>query len=477
MKRPREADPYKAKLPEIAYVHGQTDSAHATRFVDQYQQEVLYVPPWKRWLSWDGTRWVDDSGVGVLQRAKRYSKALWAEVVKIAPHLDRDDLAKVVTAIKQANQASKIRSFLELAAVDERIVCQVDELNADPKLLNVPNGTVDLETGELRPHNPADRITQLANVAYDPSAKCPNWERMLSLVFNKDDDVIRYVQRLLGYSLSGDTGEHILPIAWGKGCNGKSTIWNVVTDLLGEYATLANDDLLLGEKTNHPTEKAALYQKRFVAISEPEHNSSLREARVKELTGDRTITARRMKEDFWSFERSHTFWLSTNHLPRINGTDDGIWRRVKLIPFTVDLRKVVDPIPDYDVWLVQNEGRGILAWLVRGFLEYRKVGLQEPQTVTEATGRYRDDSDPLGDFLAEHCVEESGAVGVASELYHTYSESGGKWSSTAFGRAMAERYTKTKETSGPNRNKNVYLGVRLRDDFEDFDQTTPGGDH
>jgi len=455
-------------LPDIAYAHGQTDAAHAARFVDAYHRELLYVPPWRKWLSWDGQRWHDDSGVGVLQRAKRYGQAQWQHLATIAQHVGRDDLAKVVTALKAANQTPRMQSYLALAAVDERVVCTVDGLNADPSALNVANGTIDLTTGKLRPHNPADRLTQLANVVYDPAALCPEWERTLGLIFDDDEDLIRYVQRLLGYSISGDTGEHLLPIAYGGGCNGKSTVWNVVKDLLGDYATLAHDALLLGETTSHPTEKAALYQKRFVAISEPERNSSLRESRVKELTGDRTITARRMKEDFWTFERTHTFWLSTNHLPRIDGTDEGIWRRVKLIPFAVDLRDKVTPIPDFDAWLVAHEGPGILAWLVRGYLDYRAHGLDEPQCVREATGKYRADSDPLGDFLGEHCIEAPGAEVVASTLYQRYRDTGGKWSNTAFGRAMAERFEKTKTWEGEHRGKYVYRGIRLRDAADDF---------
>lgn len=449
-------------LPDIAQTHGQTDCALAERFVDEYAKELLYVPPWRKWLTWDGARWVDDSAVGVLQRAKRYSNSLWAELQKVAPQADRDVLAKTVTAIKRANQAAQIRSYLELAAADERVVCPVDELNANPLLLNVPNGTIDLETGELRRHNQADRITQLASVTYDPDATCPEWENTLSLIFAGNAELIDYVQKLLGYSITGDTGEHILPIAWGKGCNGKSTVWNVVAEVLGDYATLANDDLLLGEKSNHPTEKATLYQKRFVAISEPERNSTLRESRVKELTGDRTITARRMKEDFWSFTRTHTFWMSTNHLPRIDGTDEGIWRRVKLLPFTVDLRQVTQPIADFDTWLVKNEGRGILAWLVRGYLAYRNEGLTDPQCVLEATGKYRADSDPLGDFIAERCIEDPDGMVGADDLYTEYTEQGGKWSRTAFGRAMAERYDKTRPKSGEWRDKTVYKGIRSR---------------
>lgn len=459
----------KKTLPDIAHVHGQTDSAHAAKFIDQYHRELLYVPAWKKWLSWDGTRWADDNGVGVLQRAKRYAKSLWADLAQIAPMVNASEVAKIVTAIKAVNQTNKIHAFLELAAVDERVVCNVEELNTDPTLLNVANGTLDLEAGRLRPHNPADRITQLADVVYDPNAKCPEWTKTLSLIFNGDGDVIRYVQKLLGYSISGDTGEHILPIAWGRGCNGKSTVWGVVADLLGDYATLANDELLLGAKSMHPTEKVSLYQMRFVAISEPERDSALRESRVKELTGDRMITGRRMREDFWTFQRTHTFWLSTNHLPRINGIDEGIWRRIKLIPFTVDLRQVITPIPDYDTWLTQNEGRGILAWLVQGYLAYRREGLREPQAVLEATGHYREDSDVLGDFLDEYCVDDPNGEILVKELYKAYTDQGGKWTSTAFGKALSERYEKVRPDSGEHRKKTVYRGIRFRDVFDESD--------
>ncbi|TWT76203.1 hypothetical protein CA13_66940 [Planctomycetes bacterium CA13] len=449
---------------------GRTDAANADRFIDRFATELLYIPPWRKWLTWDGARWHDDDGIGVMQRAKRYGRNLWHKLAEAAQHVDRDELGRIQTYVKSTNHRRRIEDFTCLAAVDERIVCVVDELNEDPNLLNVANGTVDLSTGCLRAHNPADRITQLANVVYDPTATCQKWIETLNLIFSDDAELIGYVQKLLGYSMTGDTGEHILPIAYGSGCNGKSTIWNVVTELLGDYAGLANDALLLGDKDNHPTEKASLYQKRFMAISEPERGASLREARVKELTGDRTITARRMHEDFWSFDRTHTFWLSTNHLPRIDGIDDGIWRRVKLIPFLVDLRTKVKPIADFDRWLVTNEGPGILNWLVQGHLAYQREGLQEPQTVVDATKEYRTESDPLGEFLAEYCVVEANAIAPAAELYRLYSEEHkGRWSKTAFGRAMAERFDKLRGWQDPYRGKVIYEGLRLRktDDFHE----------
>lgn len=448
---------------------GRTDLGNAHRFIDQYHSELLSVPAWKCWLSWDGQRWADDKDVGVKQRAKRYVKGLWAMVPTFnecfeSNNLSESNLSKICKFIHSSSQVAKIDAFIRLASTDERVVAMVDELNTDPLLLNVANGTIDLTTGVIRPHNPADRITQLAPVNYDPKATCPEWLETLSLVFDGDEELIRYVQKLLGYSITGDTGEHLLPICYGGGNNGKSTVWNTVLELLGDYGTLANEDLLLGEKHSHPTEKANLYQKRFIPISEPERGAKLKESRVKELTGDRTITARRMKEDFWSFTRTHTFWLSTNHLPRIDGRDDGIWRRIKLIPFSVNIGLKVKPKKDFDKWLVRNEGPGILAWLVRGYLEYLRDGLKEPEVVSSATDGYRENSDPLKEFFDNFCVVEDGQEATASELYEAYSDPtrhAGKWSNTAFGKVMKEHFQSAKATSGPNRNKLVYQGVSV----------------
>jgi putative DNA primase/helicase len=288
------------------------------------------------------------------------------------------------------------------------------------------------------------------------------------MIFDGDPELIRYVQQLLGYSLTGDTGEHILPIAYGSGCNGKSTIWNAVLSLLGDYGGLANDSLLMGVKDTHPTEKAFLYQKRFVPISEPEQSARLRESRVKELTGDGTITARRMHEDFWSFTRTHTFWLSTNHLPRITGNDDGIWRRVKLIPFTVDLRKVTTPIPDLDKQLVTEEGPGILNWLIAGYLDYRRNGFIEPEVIKVATNGYRDQEDEIAMFIADRCVTGNQFVVPASALFDAYFKWGGKENRTMFGKAIGERFAKQIRSSGVYRKQTVYEGVGLSSESDDF---------
>ena len=434
-----------------------------SRIAEANHSELLYVPPWRKWLSWDGQRWCSDDGVGVNQRASRYATSLWKLTGDLARDLGRNDLARVITYIKRTNDACKMNDFRKLAAYDERVVCPVDELNIDPTLLNVANGTIDLTTGELRPHNPADRITQLADVVFDPNATCTTWLSSLKLYFDGDDELTRYVQQLLGYSISGDTREHILPIAFGTGNNGKSTVWNSAAELLGDYAALANDTLLMGTKDNHPTDKASLYQKRFVAISEPEKGSHLKESRVKELTGDNMITARRMKEDFWTFQRTHTFWLSTNYLPRIDGKDNGIWRRIKLLPFTVDIKDKVQPIPDFDKWLVQHEGPGILAWLVRGYLDYQENGFIEPASVIQATTGYKDDSDPFGEFIDEYFITKADAICTANDAYRVYVDSNaGSMTKMAFGLALSERFRKSRPDHGAYRKRTIYEGLTPR---------------
>jgi putative DNA primase/helicase len=444
----------------------QTDIANSERFVGTYRGKILYVPAWKKWLAWDGRRWLDDNGITVLRLGKRYAKNLWDTfATAAATNASRDELSAFRTFCKQTNRRGKIADFIALAAADERVVCQSDELNRDPYRLNCPNGTLDLRTGELAKHNPADRITQLAGVEYHPKADCPEWLAALRLIFDGDGHLINYFQQLCGYMLSGLTDAHLLPIAFGSGCNGKSTVTNVLLGLLGDYATIANEELLLPTKqSQHPTEKAQLYQKRFVAISEPTQGRWLDEAKVKSLTGGDRVNCRGMGENFWTFSPTHKFWLSTNHKPKIRGTDEGIWRRVRLIPFIVDIRSKTEPREGLAEWLVANEGPGILAWAVRGFRDWIQFGFSEPPAVTNATAEYRAAEDELGGWLADNCLKDEGAEERADRLYRAYSASGGRVSQKAFGEQLGQRFEKAKATAGPNRLKVVYRGLRLVDE-------------
>lgn len=443
----------------------QTDNELASRFIDSYQGELRFVPSWKRWLVWDKKRWaVDDNTGRTLRFGRVFSRALWDQFSEFMQQLvDSPDkpTKRTYKFITKANEQRGIRAYIDLASADHRVSVALGSLNADPLLLNLQNGTLELETGNFREHRQEDCLTQLANVKFDAEATCPRWEESLKMIFANDTELIGYVQRLLGYAITGLRSEHILPIAYGSGCNGKSFMTNVILGLLGDYAYSANDSLLLGIKDAHPTEKAALYQKRFVAVSEPDQGARLKESRVKELTGEATITARRMNEDFWSFDRTHTFWMSTNHLPRITGSDEGIWRRVKLIPFEVDLRTVTTPIPDLDEILLRSEGSGILNWLVRGFHEYQAYGFMEPQRVRVAVDGYRKDEDELESFVSEKCEIGDHCMATADELYKAYLDWGGKASRSVFGKRMEVKFVRDRPQNGEFRKKTIYHGVRV----------------
>ncbi len=321
----------------------QTENAMAVEFIDGNQSKLRYVPSWKKWLAWDGKRWkVDIDTSRTIRLARRLVRNYWDRLQAIQSEKQQKEWADFC---RWANRKTTIENVVSLARCDARTTIDHEQLNQNTLYLNLQNGTLNLSTWEFRDHRQTDSITQIANVAFEPRAQCPKWLAFIDLIFGNDDEAKRYIQALLGYSCSGDVGEHILPICYGSGANGKSTLWNAIVDLLGDYAMLAPSKLLLGTTNEHDTVIASLYQRRLVAITEPDEGSKLREARVKELTGDEQITARRMREDYWSFRRTHKFWLSTNHLPQINGTDEGIWRRIKLIPFRVDLRQVTEPIP------------------------------------------------------------------------------------------------------------------------------------
>jgi putative DNA primase/helicase len=443
----------------------QTDNELGVRFIDRHSQDLRFAPAWKRWLSWDGKRWrIDENSSRAIDLGRRFSSSLWDHFSdSMKKQIDSYDKEtdRTYKFLRNANKGSGINAYINLASADPRVRVDVAELNPNPYLLNLQNGTFDLGLGKFREHRQNDSITQLASVGFDPHAKCELWKSTLQTIFDHDDEVIGFVQRLLGYSISGLQSEHVLPIAYGSGCNGKSTLTNTILAMLGDYGGLANEALLLGSKDAHPTEKAFLYQKRFVAISEPEQGARLRESRVKELTGDGTITARRMHEDFWSFERTHTFWMSTNHLPRITGSDEGIWRRVKLIPFTVDLRLVTTPVPDLDKRLVADEGPGILNWLIQGFLDWQAYGLQEPEKVKAAVSSYKSEEDELELFIAERCTVGGGQMVEAERIFNAYQTWGGKMSRSLFGRKLGDKFVKDKPSSGDFRKKTLYHGIDL----------------
>lgn len=341
-----------------------------------------------------------------------------------------------------------------------------DDFDGDPWLLNVRNGTIDLRTGKLLPHNPENLLTKVVSVDYDPAAQCPLWETFLDRIMAGNAELIEFLQRVVGYCLTGSTREQIFCILHGTGANGKSTIIKTIIKLLGDYAWQAPANMLMTKDRDAiPNDIARLKGVRYVSVTETEENRRLAESLVKTLTGEDKITARFLHGEFFEFEPTAKFFMATNHKPVIRGTDLAIWRRIRLVPFEVAIPKE-EQDPELPQKL-QAELSGILNWALEGCKKWQESGLTEPQAVMVATQTYRAESDVLAQFLTDCTVEAEGTVVQAKDLYQAYRQ----WcdtngersiSNNAFGRKMKERgFTRVHKHSGK-----YYMGLGLRADIE-----------
>lgn len=395
-----------------------TELGYAHRFVHIYGDRLRFVATWStghQWLVWDGRRWAPDT----TGQAKRWMKSIARTVTTSC--LDIADETQRKQAIKEAKRGesnSAVNGALALAAIDARVVVDHEDLDGDTWLLNCLNGTLDLRTSQLRPHEPGDLLTKLAGAAYEPDTPGPMFDQFLQRI-QPDDGMRGFLARLLGHALVGQIIEHVLPIFWGDGANGKSTLLDVVLAALGDYGGSAAPGLLTARNFDaHPTEIADLFGLRLARLDETDDGRRLAEGTVKRLTGDRRQKARRMRENFWEFDASHTFVMLTNHKPLVAGTDEGIWRRLRLIPF-----QVVIPEAERDEHLPERLGKEldtVLAWLVAGCVGWQRQGLDEPTTVIEATAAYRAESDAIGRFLTECCHQAVGLKVQSSYLYSAW---------------------------------------------------------
>jgi len=398
---PPEPDPTPEETnshpPTAAPTFNLTDLGNAERLVYHHGTDIRYCHPWSAWLVWDATRWIVDECAKVMMLAKETVRTIYGEAEAAANEGERKTVAQ--HAIRSESR-QRLEAMLALAQSEPGIPVRPEELDPDPWLLNVENGTLDLRTGKLREHRRTDRITKLAPVEYDPGAAAPTWEAFLERVL-PSEALRRFVQKVVGYSLTGDVSEQILLFMYGVGANGKSTFLNTVMEMLGDYAIQSAPDLLTVKQGAHPTELADLMGARFVASIEVEDGRRLAESLVKQMTGGDKIKARRMRQDFFQFSPTHKLFLAANHKPVVRGTDHAIWRRIKMIPFEVTI-----PKDEQDPKLTEKlraELPGILAWAVRGCLDWQREGLGEPDEVKNATASYRADMDVLAQFIDECC--------------------------------------------------------------------------
>ncbi len=314
----------------------------------------------------------------------------------------------------KSEAAPRLNAMVDLARSEESMPVMPGDMDRDPWLLNCPNGTIDLTTGELRSHRREDLLTNLCPVSFDAKAVCPIWESSLKTIFARDENLISFNQKFLGYSLTGEVSEQLLPVWCGCGSNGKTLILRKAMETIGtDYASPVPPELLLEQKgEQHPTIVAQLFGKRLCVAFETDEGRRLNEGRIKTLTGTDLLKARRMKEDFWQFPPTHKLILVTNHKPEVRGQDHGIWCRLALVPFTqtfwdADKGETGPEELKADKNLdkkLNAEAPGILRWLVDGCLAWQRDGLTMPSVVKAATAEYRSAQDIIGSFIAEVCV-------------------------------------------------------------------------
>ena len=455
------------RAPDIA--EPINDLMLARRFAALECGDLRYCPTWRKWLVYDGTRWARDDAHEVERRVKALILDL-LETVALAP----GDPAEREARFKNANrytQRKKLDDVLAVARSEALFIVTPDQLDADPWLLNVENGTIDLRTGKRRRHDPRDLITRLAPVEHDPSAKAPRWARFVREITTGDADLAAFLQRAAGYTLTGDTREECLFFEFGKGRNGKTTFNETLRALLGEddgYAQQIPFDVLLSREHGdnaHDAHRSRMYRARLITAGEATKGRAFNAALINQLTSNDRQVARRLYEMPFEFNPTHKLWCAANHRPPVREQTEGFWRRMRLVPFefTVPREKRDRRLKEK----LHEELPGILNWALAGCLAWQREGLPEPARIEKATRSYRRENDPLRDFIEEECRVGDGRWIATTDLYERFklwwpSAHGDRStppSRDSFGRYLAERRdVRPKKQRGAR----GWLGISLR---------------
>jgi len=431
-----------------------SDDALALLFAARYVDDLRHVNAWGKWFNWCGTHWCADETLLTFDRARLVCREAAAKCdnIKAAPAIAS---AKTVAAVER------------LARADRRIAATIDQWDADPWLLNTPNGVVDLKSGDLHPHRPGDYLTKVTAVA--PQGDCPRFLAFLNRITGKDSALIAYLRRVLGYSLTGLTHEHALFFAYGTGANGKSVLLATVAGILGDYHKTAPIETFTATNADrHPTDLASLRGARLVTASETEEGRRWAEARIKQLTGGDVVSARFMRQDFFEYRPQFKLIIAGNHKPTLRSVDEAIRRRFHLIPFAVTI-----PAEERDGELAEKlkaEWPGILAWLIEGCLEWQTEGLRAPKVVLDATEAYLSAEDSLAVWMDERCDCDLQAWSSLSALFGSWSD----WAVRAGeGVGSQKRFSQTLEARGFQLHKrNVgqgVFGLRIRPLESDYE--------
>lgn len=456
---------YAKKYQGAAQVDHYGDSLNGKVFSELFKNRMKYVYPKGQWIKWEGTHWAWGSPADALESAKHTAEEIFRRASTAFSKDPQSADARKLLAQAQTNfNLKKLESMLICAAAEpEMHVTDINSLDSDRYLLGCQNGVINLKTGQLFFAQPEMLITKRVASTFDPKAKCPLWIDFLQGVTLQDVEMVDYLQRAVGYTLTGDVGEEVLHFAHGFGRNGKSVFANILAKLFADYAVTAPADLLMRRDKAGPTNDIArLVGARLVMANETRNGQAMDDLTLKTLVSTERISARFLHQEFFDFWPTHKIWIRGNHKPLIRDETDGAWRRIRLLPFELSIDEhSIDPKLEEKL---QAELPGILAWAVEGCLEWQRRGLQPPQRIRAASNAYRKDCDFFGDFLDEGYVLDASARISQRQLwgaYRLWCEDNGfrSGSKKQFTRRLEDRGVTSSGWQGKER---TYSGVRER---------------
>jgi putative DNA primase/helicase len=459
------------KLDPSIYLH--TDAGNALLFRDLYKEKLRYIEKRKYWVVWNGSRWDECSDIAMIPMARELTEFIFARAAD-SPYSGTVKVLREYAMLCQKD--ARLRAMINLAKGEPELRIEANELDANIWLLGTPNGTLDLKTGKLREARREDFITMSIAVAYDGKATCPNFLGFLKKITGGDStdpaaqkaasDHIDYLQRAAGYALTGSVIEEKLIIPFGGGDNGKTTLFETLLKLMGDYARAVSADLIMRAPKNSGSatpDIIGLKGRRLIIVNETQENDRLNEARIKYITSTATLEGRDLYEKKIPFYPTHKVVIPTNHLPVVQGNDRGIWKRLVLLPFTVTIGDGEKEM-NFREKRLTPELAGILNWMLEGCRKWREEGLKAPVDVAEAHTKYRDEMDILGTWINEKCVADGKAVSKRNFMYASYvdwikNEGQFPLGSQKFGKALQERgFPQGRGTT----NTTVIHGLRLR---------------
>ena len=439
-----------------------TDLWNSESFCKKWEGQLLYCKKWNSWLIYREGKWQEDDRNETQELAKRVIMNYYRQASEII-----DDKARktLVDYARKSESQRAIRAMTELATSGMAAV--PDDFDQDLYILNLKNGTMDLKTLEFGEHLATDMLTKIAGVSYEPGADCPKWLAFQDKIFEGKGDLIDYIQTILGYSLTGNTGEQCWFILYGIGANGKSTFINIAQEILGDYGINTPFDTFLsrGKGDKIPNDLARMKGARFVSAIEAGENRKFNEPLLKSIVGSDPITARFLRQEYFDFHPECKIWLASNHKPLVKEFSSGFWRKIRLIPFKVVIPEE-ERILQYDKILLK-EKEGIFNWILEGYKKWKEEKLKTPSEIEEATAQYRDQMDVLVEFIDECCIENHQAQTTIKELYKCYND----WCNAnnekpivkaVFGRRLEERGYKAVRFGSPIQQRG-WQGIDLKD--------------